>query len=593
VVTYACLVLLVAAFFLGFYNRFAGLRSGAGEYTAGVAFLSGHMPYRDYFTTAPPLNLLKSALLLKVFGTALIVSRSAGVLERMLLAAVLFRWLRQIFAPAPALVASVVAMVVSAGDRTDPIASYNHDAILFAMLSGLAASFFLERGRGMTGRHALGILSGVFAGLSVLTKQTVGLGAACTVFGVVALLLFRIEGLGRGGKWMAAFAGGCLVPIAAAALLLARFHLLRACLTMLFVTGPAAKAAHASDFLLRDVRVGWDNFGWLTLGMATLLVSWRAIKRFFGRGPTQSQGAPTPDLRDQLRPAGYVFAAGMGVLGLAHLLRDLPALHDLSKAWVYFTAIALTMLLGKCISAMRAEQVTPRRAQLLLFCAVSWSVAFTLSLSWPAFEAMTLPGLGLLVAAVLSGAEWRSLPLIYAALVMAVLMQAREKLDLPFGFDYQDEGSVRGAYTTSTQPQMRGMLLPRETVRFLDETVATVRASTRPDDRIFTYPEMGLIYALSGRTFPTLSGSHNIDVVPDSFAAAEADRLLQRPPAVIVFYRETGQQKSDAERLWRDGRPSGQRLLADAIEEIVRGYRMSGSYCLGPGDPEIQVYVRP
>ncbi len=94
---YAVLLIAVGAFFLTYFNRFAGLRSGNGEYTAGVAFLSGQMPYRDYFTTAPPLNLLKSALLLKVFGTALIVSRTAGVAERLLIAAVLFGWLRQMF----------------------------------------------------------------------------------------------------------------------------------------------------------------------------------------------------------------------------------------------------------------------------------------------------------------------------------------------------------------------------------------------------------------------------------------------------------------------------------------------------------------
>ena len=131
------LVGLTLLFLSSFFNRFAGLRSGDGEYTGEMALLSGVIPYRDYFAPGPPLNVIKSALILKAFGGALIVSRVAGVLERLLISVVLLRWLMQLFRPWHALVASVVTMVVSTGDLTDPIASYNHDAILFAMIAGL------------------------------------------------------------------------------------------------------------------------------------------------------------------------------------------------------------------------------------------------------------------------------------------------------------------------------------------------------------------------------------------------------------------------------------------------------------------------
>jgi len=604
---YAVLLVLVAGFFLVYFNRFSALRSGNGEYTAGVAFLAGQMPYRDYFTTAPPVNLLKSALLLKVFGTALMVSRSAGVAERLLIAAVLFGWLRRIFRPLPALVASVVTMVLSAGDRTDPIASYNHDAILWAMLGGLMASRMLERQMGRWRWMAAAVASGVFAGLGVLTKQTVGLGSACTILVVVAALLWRSEGAWSAGRWAGAFAGGCALPLAAVAAVLARTHLLGAFTQMLFVKGPAAKAAHLSDFIVREVRVGWDNFGWLTLGSFLLLGGWRAMLRTMdaraeemdGRAEEMDRRAEEMRVssgegaRAELRRAGYVLLAGVPLLGMAEGLRRLPALHDLSKSAVYFTFLALTLLLVRYgARAVAGEAPRGRRAQCLLLCAVSWSVAFTLSLSWPAFEAMLLPGLGFLVALLLEGARPKALPLVYAALAFAVLMQVREKLDLPFGFDYQEEAAVRVAEFRSNQPQLRGLRLPAATVRFLDETVATIRSSTREGDRIFVYPEMGLLYALSGRTYPTASGSHNIDVLNDSFAAEEADRLRLGRPAVIVYYRETEQQQRDAERLWRGGRPSGQRLLAAAVEEMVTGYALSGRYRLSAGDPEILVYVR-
>ena len=279
------------------------------------------------------------------------------------------------------------------------------------------------------------------------------------------------------------------------------------------------------------------------------------------------------------------------MLAAGEALRGLPALHDFSKSLVYFTCLGLTVLVVRYGFAVRGG-FTGRQAQCLFFCLVSWVVAATLSLSWPAFEAMALPGLGFLVAAVVESARPRALPYVYAVLVLVAGMQVREKLDLPFGFDYQDEDPVREAMSRSVQPALRGMRLPEPTVRFLDETVATIRANTRDGDTIFVYPEMGLLYALSGRMYPTFSGSHNMDVVSDSLATDEAERVRRGRPAVIVYYRITEQQQRDAERLWRAGGPSGQRLLVQAIEEILPGYRLAGQYQIGEGDPEILVYVR-
>src|SRR5258707_15242903 len=53
-VMYAALIFLPLLFFVSFFNRFAGLSSGDGEYTSGVIFLRGIVPYRDYFSIAPP-----------------------------------------------------------------------------------------------------------------------------------------------------------------------------------------------------------------------------------------------------------------------------------------------------------------------------------------------------------------------------------------------------------------------------------------------------------------------------------------------------------------------------------------------------------
>jgi hypothetical protein len=586
----AALAGLTLLFLLSFFNRFAGLRSGDGEYAGGMALLSGIMPYRDYFTTGPPLNLLKSALLLKTFGGALIVSRVAGVLERIVIAFVMLRWLVQLFRPWHAVAAGVVTMVVSTGDPTDPIASYNHDAILFAMIAGLAASLALEGGvpEGGTRRRtiSLAILSGISAALSLLTKQTVGLGAVVCVGVAGGILLAKLDGMRRAGVWCMGFAAGCAVPLAATAVWLWRTHILGALLRMLFVTGPAAKAGHASDFLVREFVVAAINWKRVLAAVAGLALSWRAVRRGLRAKDARPAG--------QREQAAWV-AAGAAVIIAAEALAytRLPVVRNSSKCAVYYVLIGLTVwLAGQMVWLFRAG-LTRRTAQAILFGAVAWSIAVMLSLSWPAFEPMTLPGLGFLLAATLDGVRdrWRWLPLL--AMAALVFLQVREKLDGPFGFGHMNEAAVRYADSSSVQPQLRGMRLPAPMLKFLDDTVGLIATETRPGDTIFTYPEMGLLYPLTGRQPPTWATSHNIDVINDAFAREEAERLTRARPAVIVYYRLPEQTLLQDEREWRRGARSGQRDLIAAVEGLVQGYRLAGTYVVAPGDPPIEVYVRP
>lgn len=587
---------LTLLFLLSFFNRFAGLRSGDGEYVSGVMFLHGLIPYRDYFSPGPPLNVLKSAILLKTFGSALIVSRIAGVAERLVIAFVLFRWLIQLFRPWHALVASVVTIIISSGDLSDPIASYNHDAILLAMIAGLLASLALEGGHTVEGSLPLktglarrtiwlGFLSGVAAALSLTAKQTVGLGAIACVGLAMTILLAKLDGARRAAVWCASFAAGCAIPLAILTFWLWRNHILLTFLQMLFVTGPTAKATHPYDFLTRELTVAFLPPTWILPGAAGLALSWRAIRR----------GLREKDLRvASFKEQMIWIAAAVLLIGTAEALvfTRIPVLHDFSKSSVYYVLLGLTLWLAGQMKWLFRSGITRREAQATLFAAVAWSIAVMLSLSWPAFEPMTLPGLGFLLAATLDGVQARFRWFLLFAMAVMVFLQVREKLDRPFGFGHLDEASVRFATATSDQPQLRGIRMPPEMVRFLDDTVSLAAKKAQPGDTIFTYPEMGILYALTGRQPPTWALSHNIDVIDDAFARKEAQRLSRSRPALIVYYPLPEKVLRNEEKVWRGGRRSGQRDLIAAVEGLVASYRLAGSYVVAPGDPPIDVYVR-
>ena len=582
----AVLVLLTLLFFLSFFNRFAGLRSGNGEFTTGLWFLQGKLPFRDYFSATPPLNTLKSALLLRLFGPCLIVSRAAGVAERVLLALLLFRWLQRLFAEPYAFAGALATIIVSAGDRTDPIASYNHDAILWAMLSGLAASHLLDA---VKTRLILqwSFLAGACAALSLATKQTVGLGAMVAVPLAVAALLLNARRPRPAALWLSGFSAGAALPLLLLAAWMHRLHMLRAFLDMAFLKGPAAKAGHLTDFVRRELMIAGENWLFVALALLATALSARALLRSARRSQPAGENSQTLFATLSLAFAVSILAAEL--LAFSRL----GVFYNVSKAAVYFVFLVTgVQFAAYALLSLRVE-LTTRQRQLALFATVSFFIAFFLSLSWPAFEAMTLPGLGLLIAAILEGAAPRSRPWVYAAAASLIFFQVREKLALPFAFEGLNEPPVREQRQPSPLPALRGLRLAPQLNDFLQHSVQTIQAHSRPGDTLFTYPEMSLLYPLAGRDFPTFAASHNVDVVSDTLARDEAARLLANPPAFVLYRRLTPEESRREDDHWRFGRPSGQHTLVRAVEQLVAGYRTAGVYDVGDPTRTITLYIRP
>jgi len=589
IVPLTLLAIVTFAFLSTFFNRFAGLRSGNGEFTSGIMFLSGSLPYRDCFSATPPFNFLKSALLLAVFGKTLFVSRLAGVVERIGIALLLYLWLRKLASVRNAFIAALVTIIVSSGDHTDPIASYNHDAILFAMLCGYAASFLLDADLPARRFFCLSAFAGIAAGFCLLTKQTIGLGVFTAVLLIVATLLLRMAKPARALLWIAAYLSGCATVIASCFLWLAHYHLVSTFLRMVFLSGPKAKAGSPLDFFTRIAHVAAADPEWTSLGLLATILSAAALYRFLFRPNAISTSQQTA------KPVIAAAALALALLVLSLLLSHtaLPVAHGFSKAAVYFVQFSLTLWF--IVAVIESLRHTPsiHLSNFILFAGVAWSVAVMLSLSWPAFEPMLLPGLALLLIGALEAVKPRGFAFISLIAAVMVFCQFREKLDVPFSFDRLDDSPVRFATASSTLPELRHMRFSPGSVAMLDGTTSIIRSHTTPHDTIYTYPGIELLYELADRGYPTISATHNIDVVNDAFAAQEAQRLLRTPPAVIVYYQQNPADMRHDDIIWRNGQPSGQHILLAAVEQLTRNYTLAASYPMPPAGRQIEVYLRP
>jgi hypothetical protein len=588
----AVAMLLTVLFYSTFYNRFLGLRSGDGEFGGGDAMVRGILPFRDYFATSPPMSQFKGWLLLTFFGDKLIVLRTAGLVERGLIALLVYLWLRRIVRPAHAAFAAFATLVLSAGDLADPIASYNHDSIFYAILSGYLASFLLERVRSNRFTVWMAIASGAAAGLSLLVKQTIGLGAVVAVPLVVAAMLWRGQSLRGALLWLAGFAAGAAVPIGALLAWLARLGVLRTFLVQVFVKGPAAKAQNGGgDFVARALMVvGHSPRQLLMAAGGAAILLWLLLRAIRSSVPAE-RGEGEGPAWEMLAVA--VASAATVVVGVFLSVRQIGHAH---VSWPVNTTIlmctGIVALLAVGTWQLIAGSMNGRQAQVYLLAAVSFNIAFMLSLSFPIFPAMLLPGIGLLIAGGLGGSRGVGRLAVYAAVLMLCTDLVRIKLDDPFGFGSFTDGPVADATAASVQPKLKGIYMPADTARLVDGVAATVAANTTPADTIFAYPEMGVLYALTERRFPTETGSHNTDVVNDALARSEALRLLANPPKVLIYLPETEQQLRAEEAMWRGGRRMGQRDMIAAIETLAKGYRLEGVYPTARNQ-SVLVYVRP
>jgi hypothetical protein len=583
-------VVLTAVFFSLFFNRFSGLRSGDGEYAGGYFLIRGSMPFRDYFTTSPPLNQFKSGILLSLFGENLIVSRAAGMVERSLIALLLYLWLLRLWRPTFAALAAFATLVISTADFADPIASYNHDCIFFAMLSGYLAGFALNRNHSIRYLVWTGLPAGTAAGLSLLTKQTIGLGAAVAVPIVVAAIMWRLQTFRRAITWLPAFMGGAAIPVGALLAWLASLGVLKTFLVAIFIKGPAAKAQNGGgDFVTRAIHLGLLAPRPMLLAICgAIIAAWLVVR------PQNGRSSPEQDGPRWEMPAVAVFGIVSIAFGAAFSFRHWGEVH---KSWplnmIFLTVVAVVLLLILGTWQLLKGTQTERQAQIYLFAAVSFNIAFMLSLSFPIFAPMLLPGFGLIFAGSLAGSSRLGRLAICAVVLLVCIDTVRLKLDVPFGFGSFTDGPVSAATTRSDQPKLKGILLPAATVRLIDDVTHIIASNTTPADTIFVYPEMALFYTLTDRKWPTETASHNVDTVNDAFAKQEAARLLQNPPKVIVFLPETEPQLRAEEIVWRDGHRMGQRDIIAAVKTLAASYRLAGIYPTNPENQDIYVYVRP
>ena len=575
----ALLLIAVSLLFYGAYwDRFIGASSGGIFPYTSQLIRAGQVPYRDFCFLVPPLHPLKLAAIMSLFGETLLAARAEAILERTLLAVLVFAWLRRFVRAPAAFMGALLGLAVFAGDPADAIDSYHHSSVFFAICAGFAANLSLEKQGSW--RLNWAAIAGLCAGLCFFTKQTTGLG----VTAALPIALWAVDW--RSGprptltRWTA-FAAGWLIPAIAICGWLTANGAFGMFIQSVFRSGGAKGSG--LQLLLRPFLQMWP------LSIIAAIMLWRLAK---------FAGMP----RDRPQPAQSLALSAVAAITILIGVRfknwgSVPVFSEIAQ----FTLILIGLFGIGLVALTLAHRtikrpLTPPESALLVLSFVGFGADYMLGLSWAAYGPMALPSLALGTALVLDRAAEKGPRTQFAmtAIVLALFtFQAGEKVRQPFSWMEWSETTAQAAITSSPDPMLAGLRVASADQAAFDGIAQRIRQNTTQSDTLLVYPYFPLFYAVTGLRPPTYAFNHFMDVTPDWVVARDFETLRRTPPAVIVFMVQDPEQVSGTEKVFRHGAASETRRIATAITDLTStDYHLLDSFKVPSEGRELQVWKR-
>ena len=144
------------------------------------------------------------------------------------------------------------------------------------------------------------------------------------------------------------------------------------------------------------------------------------------------------------------------------------------------------------------------------------------------------------------------------------------KLESPSFFHGWRAGSVVQPLEKSFIPVLRGLKIPVEEKKMLEDIYTDVQHYTNPSDPILAFNNNQVFYLLLNRPPYTRYVSYYYDVSPDSQSLQTLEKMKQGPlPKAIVYLRFSEGSRQFHEKIFRDGQRSGQRQLDEYIQHLI------------------------
>jgi len=546
------------------HDRFIPIQEGWMQYYA-LMTQKGLLPYKDFYYFTQPIPLFIVELISK-FGDRYMLYRYYGMIERSILVLALYYLIAKHFSPTTSFIAVVTSAFLYQGFTVDILYTYYQTTLLFYLL----ALICLERGRDSRQKWVYDGLVGGFASLAFFTKQSSGLL-------VSILLLFMLTWYTA--KYLLAqrtisFLIGWAVPACAIIIWLLKEQIFSQYLGQVF--GGTSSKGSIPSILFGFWGQGFALFylGLFAFVSFILLLLWRAgilnIKVF-------NLSSRLPGDSNYLLPLVFLPYAAGGLLippnmNTAAIINVLGSQY--LTLWLYFTfyliTIASVMIGIKWI--FRKQLPFTKSVAELIVASFIWTYSTGLSGQLEVYAGLlgTALVLAFLIDCIQLNWKYYRLILISASCLVLFVSAARRNQILYDWWGWTEYGHNENA--ASAIPAFKGFNLSANTAEIYDKIYFDIENNTSPNDYVYTYPYMTLFNYVTGRMQPTFSPVAYFDVCPDSVAIADATRLKENPPKMIIYMEMPESIYKLHEEMFRNGQPSGQRNIDSAIYYITTRY---------------------
>ena len=556
----ALLTAFVVLAVLPWWNRYIGVTNDAWHYFYGWQILHGRIPYRDFYLFVPPLYALKNALLITLFGNHLIVPHVVAVAEIIVMTIVLLLWLRRVFPVREATIGIIttIALYILCF-QAEPLGGLHQEAVFFPVLAGWAASTALAKRRI---RYYL--LTGVFAGCALMTKQNSGMATVLCLGLLVPVLLRQSSGTRAAVAAASWYTAGVAIPVGSICIWLASNGGLAAFISDVYIKGTASKGGLSETLMRPFVMIGQDVRFLVYLVLAGVFLG-----RLFWimRDPKRQRLSLT------VFSVAAIVALILGVIVSRFV--DVARIHgfylNLPKDVLLFSGEIGCLILF-------VQAIVPWRkftdAQLVLLTGFSAGLAYIIACSWVDYTAAVLPSLAVFLTYAIYRLDGFTRTALMSICVLVIFQYSLIRMDVPFGWGGWVEPNVREAGRRFPQPELAGFIASPESVAFVNRVTRDIVSHSGPEDTVLVDPDIPIFYLLTSRRPATFAYVHWIDVAPDSIDQADAARILGNPPKVIVYLEESEEQVHSGEVDFRHGRPGGVRTLMAAIHTLQPQYQV-------------------
>jgi hypothetical protein len=566
-------VVLSGCFIGASFNRYVSPTSG-GE-AALITMGQSYLPYRDYFLQAPPGVPMLVRAIASLAGPHLVATLAFGALLRLAAACALYGLLLTIGRPSFAVLATLCALMVSSTDISDTPFYYNHIGAAL-IVSGAYLGFLGSRGATLW--HLIAAAGcGVLLTFAVAVKQTMVFGVAGALLAMIVLTLPRPAG--SWAAWLLAIAAGAAAVVGSVWLWLAA-HDLFASFVFVMTQAPQSKGGIGRAMLRPIFQLPTLLVEGTATGLAWILIG--AVTVMLVRFRQNPRGRTDP----------IVLLMALGVWGLI-------AVFLYGKfVTMFLTAIGWWGSLAIAVVGVAAARRTPLdavdRARIALGL-LSFSIGYCFAVSWPLFENLAFPGLAVVVIVLLELApastsrQWMSAIVVLS--VATMVFSVYRKIDAPYSWGLWAEPPLYATRGDFEDPVLAGMHLSQPASDLYRLTRDVTRAATHPDDPIFVFPNLPILYAIANRRPATYALAHWVDTCPDFLGKQDARVLRTRPPKLMIVRQDEIGIVENEERLYRGGLRSSVRDVIDAVKELSPGYDSVAVFKSEAGAP-IEFLVR-